>query len=97
LVVGMNSSTFSMSEYVWNLVFYFIFSIISHSYDMLLFSHEIVFAHVNLSVIMFLFLNHTMMFMRRSLNPFYRKLDLRSILQCLPMALQISHPRRNQK
>ncbi len=96
LVVGMNSSTCSLPKYVWNLAFDFIFSIISHSYDMPSSSHEIVFTHVSVLVIMLLFLNHTMLFMRSS-NPFYMKLDLRSILRCLPMAPQISHPKRNQE
>ncbi len=38
-----------------------------------------------------------MMFMKRWSSPFWRKVDLKLILQCLPMALQIPHSRRDRK
>jgi hypothetical protein len=57
LVVGMNSSIGSLSKSIWNLVFNIIFFAISHSYGIPLLSHEIVFVHVSLLVVIFLFLN----------------------------------------
>jgi hypothetical protein len=82
----MNSSTSSLSNFLSNRVFNFIFSTISHSYDYPLSLQGIIFALVNLLVVMFLFLNQTMMFMKRWSSPYWRKLDLRLILWCLPMA-----------
>ncbi len=87
LVVNMNSSTGSLFNFLSNLVFNFIFSTVSHSYDYPLSLQGIIFALVNFLVVMFLFLNQTMMFMKRWSSPFSRKLDLRLILRCLPMAL----------
>ncbi len=77
LVVGMNSFTGSLSDFLSNLVFNFIFSTISHSYHYRLSLQGIIFVLVNLLVVMFLFLNQTMMFMKRWSSPFWRKLDLR--------------------
>jgi hypothetical protein len=57
LVVGMNSSIGSFSDSLSNFVFNSIFFIISHSYDYPLSSQGIIFALVNLLVVMFLFFN----------------------------------------
>jgi hypothetical protein len=73
----MNSFTGSLSDFLSNLVFNFIFSTISHSYHYRLSLQGIIFVLVNLLVVMFLFLNQTMMFMKRWSSPFWRKLDLR--------------------
>jgi hypothetical protein len=97
LVVDMNSSIGSLFQSIWNLVFYFMFFAISHSYGMPLSLQEILFVPVSFLVIMFWFLNKMTMFMKRWSSPFYKKLDLKLILRCLPMALQIPHSRRDRE
>jgi hypothetical protein len=95
LVVGMNSLISNLSKSISNLVCNFFFCAISHSYHIALFLQEIIFALVNLLVVLFLYLNQMTMFMKRWSSPFWKKLNFRLILRCLLMAPHIPHLRRD--